>query len=229
MAEGKKSFTAYCDWGLIFDEMTDEQAGKLVKHLFDYVRDKDPESEDIVTKVSFASIKATLKRDLVKWREKSEKNKENARRRWDKSESENMQTDANACERKKSDANDADSVSVSVKDSVNVTVIEKEKVKKKKSYRFSPPSVSEIYDYMIEKKLPDKVARSESEKMWNFYESKNWMVGKSKMSKWKSAVSGWIGRMKTFENGKSISNNEPTINRQSAETIRSNSIGWEID
>ena len=28
----------------------------------------------------------------------------------------------------------------------------------------------------------------------DFYESKNWMVGKNKMSNWKSAVSGWNRR-----------------------------------
>lgn len=77
MAKGKKSFTAYCDWGEVIDKLTDEQAGKLIKHLFDYVRDKDPKTDDILIDIAFTPIKATLKRDLIKWEEMCAKNKEN--------------------------------------------------------------------------------------------------------------------------------------------------------
>ena len=71
----------------------------------------------------------------------------------------------------------------------------KPKEMQKKSSRFSPPTVDEVFDYMLEKKLPDRIAKIESQKFYNFYDSKNWYVGKNKMSKWKSAVSGWISRM----------------------------------
>jgi hypothetical protein len=67
MAENKKSFVAYCDWGEIFDELDNEEAGKLVKHLFDYVRDKNPKAEDKLTKMMFIQIQQSLKRDLKKY------------------------------------------------------------------------------------------------------------------------------------------------------------------
>lgn len=67
MAEGKKSFVAYCDWGEIFDELSDGEAGRLAKHLFDYVRDKDPKPKDKITGLMFIQIKQSLKRDLVKY------------------------------------------------------------------------------------------------------------------------------------------------------------------
>ena len=67
MAEDKKSFIAYCDWGEIFDELEDAEAGKLVKHLFKYVRDENPEASDKLTKMMFIQIKQSLKRDLVKY------------------------------------------------------------------------------------------------------------------------------------------------------------------
>ena len=111
MATGKKSFTAYCDWIELFEELTDEEAGKLVKHMFRYVNDMNPEAPDRVTKLTFTPIKNTLTRDLKKWEEKREKNKQNALMRWNKK-------DTNACERIKNDANYA--VSVSVSDSVSV-------------------------------------------------------------------------------------------------------------
>lgn len=67
MAENKKSFVAYTDWGDIFDELSNEEAGILVKHLFDYVRDKKPDPKDKLTKMMFIQIKSTLKRDLLKF------------------------------------------------------------------------------------------------------------------------------------------------------------------
>lgn len=67
MAENKKSFVAYADWKLIFDELPDEEAGKLIKHIFSYVNDENPISDSILINAVFANIKTTLKRDLEKW------------------------------------------------------------------------------------------------------------------------------------------------------------------
>lgn len=106
MANGKNSIIVYRDWIDIFDDLTDEEAGKLIKHFFRYVNDLNPEVPDRLTGLMFKQIKSTLKRDLKKWEEKSEKNRENARLRWDKN-------NANACERKKRNAKNADSDSVS--------------------------------------------------------------------------------------------------------------------
>jgi hypothetical protein len=31
----------------------------------------------------------------------------------------------------------------------------------------------------------------QADKFWNFYESKNWMIGKNKMKNWKAAIKTW--------------------------------------
>jgi uncharacterized phage protein (TIGR02220 family) len=67
MAENKKSFVAYSDWHGMFKALPDEVAGKLIKHVFSYVNDENPSSEDFIINALFEQIKATLKRDLVKW------------------------------------------------------------------------------------------------------------------------------------------------------------------
>lgn len=67
MAEGKKSFVAYADWKEMFDALPDELAGKLIKHIFAYVNDENPDTDDFVIKAVFAQVKTTLKRDLKKW------------------------------------------------------------------------------------------------------------------------------------------------------------------
>jgi len=72
MAEGKKSFIAYSDWKDIFDELPNEDAGMLIKHIFAYVNDENPKTESVLIKAVFANIKSSLKRDLRKWEKQIE-------------------------------------------------------------------------------------------------------------------------------------------------------------
>lgn len=61
--------------------------------------------------------------------------------------------------------------------------------------RFQVPTEKEIFDYLCEKQYPhDK--KSFVTKFWNFYNSKGWKIGKSKMKSWKSAVATWIQKEK---------------------------------
>lgn len=68
----------------------------------------------------------------------------------------------------------------------NKKEIDKEKI------GFRIPEFSEVKDFFIEKKSSE----FEAEKFQNFYQSKNWMVGKNKMKDWRAAASGWISRNK---------------------------------
>lgn len=72
MAQGKKSFIAYSDWDGMFQALPDEIAGKLIKHIFSYVNDRNPQSEDYIINALFEQVKSTLKRDLKKWEEQRE-------------------------------------------------------------------------------------------------------------------------------------------------------------
>lgn len=65
------------------------------------------------------------------------------------------------------------------------------KYKDENSSRFTPPTQEEVFNYMKEKSFPYS---KEAETFINFYESKGWLVGKTKMKNWKAAVSNWIGR-----------------------------------
>ncbi len=53
---------------------------------------------------------------------------------------------------------------------------------------FKPPTIEEVKEYA------DSIGFKslDAEKWWFFYDSKNWMVGRNKMSKWKSAVQTWF-------------------------------------
>lgn len=91
MANDKKSFLFYVDWGETFKALPDDKAGQLIKHLCAYVNDENPASEDILINAVFVNIKNTLKRDLDKWqgiREKrSEAGKASANKRQQKATS----------------------------------------------------------------------------------------------------------------------------------------------
>lgn len=79
MADHKKSILVYADWIDKFEELEDDEAGRLIKHFFRYVNDLNPEYPDRTTKLMFIDIKNTLKRDLGKWEEKSPQRSEKAR------------------------------------------------------------------------------------------------------------------------------------------------------
>lgn len=76
---GKKSFVLYTDQKEVFDELTDEDAGKLIKHIFAYVNDENPEQTDKLLKIAFLPIKTQLKRDLIVWDEKKQQRAEAGR------------------------------------------------------------------------------------------------------------------------------------------------------
>lgn len=95
MAKDKDSFVLYADQIHIFEDLTDAEAGRLIKHVFRYVNDQNPECKDRVVNIAFVPIKQQLKRDLKKWEgsraKRSEAGKLGASKRW-----QTMANDGNA-------------------------------------------------------------------------------------------------------------------------------------
>lgn len=123
MAENKKSFVLYADYIGTFEELSDEEAGKLIKHIFKYVNDQNPVAEDKITKISFEPIKQQLKRDLAKWEgikvKRSEAGKKGMENRWVNTEK-SITNDNTAIT---NDNNVINGITkITVNDTVNVTV-----------------------------------------------------------------------------------------------------------
>jgi len=55
--------------------------------------------------------------------------------------------------------------------------------------RFTPPTQEDVYQYMTEKGYSSQI---EAEKFFDYYSSKGWLVGKSKMKDWKASVRNWL-------------------------------------
>lgn len=183
MADGKKSFVLYCDLIRTIEHLTDEQAGRLFKHVLEYVNDRNPETDDIITKLAFEPIKQQLKRDLGKWEKYINKQRENGMKGGRPPITQKTQA---FFEKPKK----ADNVNVNVNVNDSVTIESRAK-------GFAPPHKDEVIQEMS-KTLDDFTAMAEADKFINFYESKGWMVGKNKMKEWKAAVRNWLQRMKEY-------------------------------
>tara|TARA_R100000951_G_C2625347_1_gene175808 strand:- start:393 stop:1109 length:717 start_codon:yes stop_codon:yes gene_type:complete len=72
------------------------------------------------------------------------------------------------------------------------------KVKDNRAKRFAPPSLENAVQYFGERAMAKNILinPNEPEKFIDFYESKNWMVGKNKMKDWKAAVRNWLSNVK---------------------------------
>lgn len=147
MAEDKKSFVLYSDYEELFDELTDEEAGQLIKHVLKYVNDKNPVTDNKIVKVSFVPIKRQLKRDLEKYEDKrkqwSEAGKKSAELRKQKALEENQRPSTTL----KSVATDS---TVNVNDNVNVNVNDTVIKQKQKVFSFRKELLNlNIEEYII--------------------------------------------------------------------------------
>ena len=112
MAKDKNKIIVYRDWKAVFDDLTDREAGQLIKHFFSYVNDENPVLTNRVLKASFILIEKQLKRDLKLWEAKVEQ----CRSAGLKSAEVRKQNKTNVNERKQTSTN------LTVNDTVNVNV-----------------------------------------------------------------------------------------------------------
>lgn len=171
MAEGKKRIMFYADWMEQFTDLTDEEAGKLIKHIMQYLNDLNPEAPDRLTTLLFKPFEKQFKRDLVKYEDFIDKQRENGSKGGRPNKT--QKTQAFISKPKKADKD-------KVKDKVKDKEIESSVV------RFKPPTILEVKDYISEMKYG-----MDANRFVDFYESKGWMVGKNKMKDWKAAVRSW--------------------------------------
>jgi len=175
-------------------EMPNEDAGELLKHILSYVNDEEPETKNLLVKMAFGHMKPMLKEDLEKW----DKIREIRKKAGSKGGKASVkQNEANAYQNK-SIAKQVQAVNDNVNVNDNINVIKKEGKRK----IFTPPSQEDVYDYFLEKDLDFHIAKNESEKFVNFYGSKGWLVGKSKMKNWKFAANNWIKRSLEYKQEK---------------------------
>jgi hypothetical protein len=161
-----------------------EDKGRLLDAIFAHVKGETV-SLPTSLQLAFQFFKSQIENDTQKYDARCKKNKENAEKRW-----QNMQSDANGCNRMQSqrtDANDAmcadrigyDRIGKDIKKKVST------KVDRKKSV-FSKPTITDINNYICENSY-----NVDGQKFFDFYESNGWRVGKNPMKDWKASIRTW--------------------------------------
>ena len=139
MAKDKKSFLLYADQQSVFKQLPDEIAGQLIKHIFSYVNDENPITDNLIINIAFEPIKLQLKRDLQKYESIRERNSANARMRWDAVASSGIPKDTKNADNDDLDLVIAESEKIK-KDAItrfDSTLAEAEKLKQEASVRFA--------------------------------------------------------------------------------------------
>lgn len=121
------------------------------------------------------------------------------------------------------------SVSSSVSSSVSVSD------KKGKAKKFQPPELQEVVEYFFLKTQDMDLAKIESEKFIDFYLSKGWKVGNSKMKDWQASVRNWLKRNQTLNKNeksnnknKSRNRNNPGLSTTDEEFLQKNGYGDQL-
>ena len=92
----KKSFILYADYIKHIGKLTDEEAGRLFKAIFEYVNEGRLPDLDGMTAMAFSFISNQLDSDLRKYEETCKKRSENIKKRWEKANKCQNQTDSTA-------------------------------------------------------------------------------------------------------------------------------------
>ena len=83
------SFILYTSDYQLIEGLTDEQLGQLTRALFIYARDGEVINLEPVARMAFVFIKDKIDRNQQKYQKKCERNRENIRKRWNKSNTNN--------------------------------------------------------------------------------------------------------------------------------------------
>lgn len=184
----KKSFVLYHDIRVPLELLTDAQRGQLFMAVLDYSEHGVLPDFDGALLMAFAFIRTSLDRDAEAWAEKRAKRAEAGRNG-------GLAKAANASNVKQNEANLAVPVNVSVPVPVSVNSFSDVSIAggtaatPPRAERFTPPSFAEVQAYVTERNSP-----VDPQAFIDFYASKGWAIGKSKMKDWKAAcrnAEGW--------------------------------------
>ena len=194
----KKSFVMYKSWGSAIGQMSDEQAGKLIKAIYALQDNPETTVDDPATSFVFAIIRDKMLEDAEAYEETCRRRAEAGRKgnetRWGSDIAKGRNSD-------KSIAKIASAINVSQKSQKVAIIADTEsdtdtesdmkcnEKKRETRKRFSPPSVDEVADYCRE-----RGNNVDPETFVDFYSSKGWKVGKEPMKDWRACVRTWEKR-----------------------------------
>jgi hypothetical protein len=191
--QGKKSFNLYCDIIDVVEEMDNESAGELFKHVLRYVNDQDPEPRDMVIKVAFKPIERRLKQDLQQWLGICAKNKVNGSKggRPKKNPTEPKETQKNPMGSTKTQPNPT---KPDMDMDMDMDIKKKETKVSKRKTSFENSNVANLDDWSII--IPTKEGKYNDADFGHYHETISlWAKSKgATQMDWVAFVRGWMNR-----------------------------------
>lgn len=188
----KKGFFLLKNQIEIIEDLTDEQAGQLLKAFYDYNNGKEIKLNGLMKNI-FKSFKVVFDENEKSYQETCKKNKENIEKYW---ESVRQQQNTNEYDRirmntmatKKREEKES-------KEKENKNNSERENIKRESSScDFVAPTLADIISYSETLKVNDK---EYCEKFYNHYESVGWVNGTGqKIKNWKLVFNNWLKKDK---------------------------------
>ena len=197
MADLKKSFIIHMDSLDVLDELDIEQAGQLFHAFRAYNLGKQVELTGLL-KAVFIPFKNQFDRDLEKYNSIVLRNRENGSKGGKPKQTQTnpvgiLGTQDNPNKPDNDSDSDSDNDNDNESDNENENVISNNIIKTNFSEKFQKPTQPEISHFVLEK-YPDGNIQGSinfAEKFFDFYENKDWKIGKAKMKNWKLAISSW--------------------------------------
>jgi len=187
----KKGFVLYNDQYEPIKALSQEQKGDLLDAIFQYQRDGTQPENGTMVSMAFSFFKIAFDRDEDKYLKRCEKNRENARIRWDATACDGIRMDAKHADSDRDRDSDSDrdrdsDTDRGTKEHIPPTVPEpkKEKVARKV---FKPPTVEEVAAYCTE-----KGSGIDPEYFVDYHIARDWILSNGKkMKDWKATVRTW--------------------------------------
>ncbi len=197
--KSKPGVMLYFDFWHGLKKLSADEKGRLVDGIVEYSETGNEPTFEGALAIVWDLAKLRVDADSERYLARCERQRENAMKRWNKS------NDATGCHGMSGNAdntNDAKYNSTTTTNPTSNTNIEYRADKPPRT-RFVPPSVEEVEVYCRE-----RGNSVDPQRFVDYYSANGWMVGKNKMKDWKAAVRTW----ERGENNRiSSSNSKPTV------------------
>ena len=174
----KKTLILFTELKEVFDTLSDEQAGQLIKAIFEYEQTNILPDLQGLLKIVFIPIRQSIDRNRVKYDNVCERNKENIGKRWNKNNTKN--TSGKIGINKNTKNTDKDNDKDKDSDNNNVNNIEERKLKFASTlepfkYKYGRDLLNQFYKYWTQPNKSNTKFKQELEQTWQLsYRLETW-------------------------------------------------------
>lgn len=189
MAKERTAFVLPKSQKEIVDQLTDEEAGKIFKAIYEYEVNKNIYKFNKYLQIIFTQFKIELDKNAKLYEERCQRNRENVQKRWE---------NTNVYERIRPNTNDTNKIKEN-KIKENKIYIEREINKERDNSHVAiatTPTLSEIIDYGASLGSDKEYC----EGFFNYYEGIGWVTGAGlPIKNWKMIFNNWLRKDKKKE------------------------------